>query len=220
MWIVTNINTVSIGDSEYTPGSWMHKSTLAYPLASRPHPTEEKIKAQAAGNTGTDPMDWAAYWIENDALAEQINDDPNPQVTLDGGNITNVEPAPEPATLWLHVDLSGGDGGDPIGIKNDGQDYITVNIALRDGPDPGTSSVAPVNGTWRIPLRDEAGNIWDMVRVTLSNGQLSTQYRTRTGARPALVHLNEADLEDIEHNGQAHKVRLTETIQINVFRDL
>jgi len=91
---------------------------------------------------------------------------------------------PPPVDIYLHVDLADGDGRVPIGLKNDGSNWIQVVTAFREGPDP-ASAVLPISGAWRVEIRDHKGDIYDIILVTLRPG--NPRSATPPPARPPSV---------------------------------
>lgn len=120
-------------------------------------------------------------------------------------------------TIYLHISLSGGDGdADVLGVNLDGSNPIHVVGTLREGSDSASPVVEAVSGTWRVQLRDQAGGIYDIVQVTMTAGVAEMDYTPATNLRPALVHMDEADLIRVE----GYTVRLANPVEMKVYRTL
>ncbi len=134
----------------------------------------------------------------------------------DQGQITAVE---LPRQLWLHLDISGGDGDDPPGIKNDGAHALAISAALRASEDP-DSPLVEVDGDWRITIRDDTGAIYDVVKVSMTSGRVTISYTT--SARPALCRLDESDFAPLPDpaGGAPYTIRLAGQTRWKVYRTL
>ena len=181
-------------------------------------PADGNVLAAAASETGANPDDLAIWAAPDLATARQFASLALDQIqaTMENGVVTAVQEV-TPPTTYLHVTVSGGDGDVPPGIRNDGQDSLQVNVALRAGEDP-ASAVVPLDGAWRIIVRDDTGAIYDVVKVQLTAGQASIAYTS--DQRPAACRLLESDFISVEYAGQEYQVRLVGDTNFKVFREL
>lgn len=136
--------------------------------------------------------------------------------TIVDGQVVGMEVVTEPA-VYLHLGISGGDGDTPPGIVNDGVAAIQVDIALRASADPG-SPVLPVSGDWRVTIRDDTGAIYDVVRLTITNGQAQVSYTSNQ--RPAVCQVLERDFYPVTVGGVSYQVRLAGSAEFKVYRVL
>ena len=133
------------------------------------------------------------------------------------GRWTVVQPSKMPGVLFLHVDISGGDGMNPIGISNNGTDTFQVTAALRNGIEAG-SNIVPYSGEWRIIIRDSQGGIYDQVKVVMTDGILDFLYGTTNPA--GVCSMNAADLTEIfEIGNMQYSLRLAKDVEFKVYRD-
>jgi hypothetical protein len=179
----------------------------------------ERALAATARNHGLEPADLTAHYVSDPELVARLDQAGLEEIaaTLDDqGEVSSLSVSPTP-TLWLHVTLSGGDGDTPPGIKNDGQDALTVEVALRAGPEP-DASLVPADGAWRITIRDDAGAIYDVVKVGLASGQANFSYTT--DGRPGLCRLDERDLAPITAGNTTYRLRLASPVEFKVYREV
>lgn len=179
----------------------------------------ERAIAATARNHDLEPADLVAHYVSDPELVARLDQAELEEIAVtldDQGAVASLSVSPTP-TLWLHVALSGGDGDTPPGIKNDGTDALSVSVALRSGQDP-SSPVVPVTGAWRITIRDDTGAIYDVVRITLTDGQANFSYTT-TG-RTGLCRLDERDLAPLTAGEATYRLRLARPVEFKVYREL
>lgn len=159
-------------------------------------------------------------------ILHAVDHDPYPEAPLneltghiEGGVVTGMEliPTAQAPAVYLHLGIGGGDGDDPPGIVNDGQQALLVDVALRAGPDPG-SPVLPVSGDWRVTIRDDTGAIYDVVRLTITAGQAQVSYTSNQ--RPAVCQILERDFIPVQAGGVIYQVRLVGRPVFKVYRVL
>jgi len=180
---------------------------------------EARAIAATARNHGLEPADLVPHHVSDPDLAARLDQAELEEIapTLDDqGAVTSLDVSPTP-TLWLHVSLSGGDGDTPPGIKNDGTDTLTVNVALRAGPEP-EAPLVPASGSFRVTVRDDTGAVYDVVKVSLASGQASFAYTT--GGRPGLCRLEERDLAPLTAGDTTYRLRLAQPVEFKVYREL
>jgi len=117
--------------------------------------------------------------------------------------------------IFLHIDLSDGDGLSPIGIVNDGANSIHVVATLRQTSDP-NSDVIPLSGKWRIPIRDDQGHIYDIILVNVIDGVADFYYSTTH--RPAVCHIDEKDFEPLSYNNELYLIKIVGNTTFKVYR--
>lgn len=208
-------------DSE---GNVIYRSANTYATVSdqdgntvkvRRWPSEAQARQDAAAS-GVDLTGSDHYEIEADGLAAQLTGGQK-VVTIEGGQVASVEPAPGLPEVYLHFGITGGDGMDPPGIINDGADALTVDISLRGGPGA-ADPVIPVSGIWRVAVRDEGGDIYDVVKVAVAGGQATVSYTS--SQRPAICKLEQRDLDTVESGGVTYRVVLAGDTAFRVYREL
>lgn len=172
-----------------------------------------------------------AYRIECETLPEAgplqlVTDDPalglepdlhQVRAAIEDGQVTAITSATQAPAVYLHLGIGGGDGDDPPGIVNDGQQALLVDVALRAGPDLG-SPVLPVSGDWRVTIRDDTGAIYDVVRLTITAGQAQVSYTSNQ--RPAVCQILERDFIPVQAGGVTYQVRLVGRPVFKVYRVL
>ena len=186
-------------------------------------PDEDQATARAlqvtACNYGLEPEDLAAHHVADPDLAARLDQAPLEDIRIsldDQARVASLSVS-SPPILWLHVSLSGGDSEVPPGIKNDGQDALTVGVALRSGPES-DAQIVPASGAWRITLRDDTGAVYDVVKVTLTGGRASFSYTT--DGRPGLCRLDERDLAPITAGDTTYRLRLARPVEFKVYREV
>lgn len=125
-------------------------------------------------------------------------------------------PSPVPQyNLYLSAVLTGGDGLSPLGVVNNGTSSISValTISLTSG-----GTAAPLTGTWRVPIRDQNNNIYDIVLVNLVNGQATLAYTTTL--LPAHCSVNQNDFSVVTIGSTNYTVQLVTPITFIVYRAL
>jgi len=100
--------------------------------------------------------------------------------------------------VYYHIELSGGDSMEPIGIVNDGAMSVDVVITARTGADPASPIFELINGKpWRVAMRNSDGMVYDIVKINFDNsGMAAFSYKT-TGAA-AIVSIDEKDLSVLQ----------------------
>jgi hypothetical protein len=131
--------------------------------------------------------------------------------------VVEVSPAPADPEVWLHLAVTGGDGDTPPGVLNDGVDALTVTAAIRSGSGQ-ADPVVPLEGAWRITIRDDVGAVYDVVKVTLTAGESSVAYTT--SGRTAVCQVLESDFLPVEVSGVTYRVRLAAPVAFKVYREL
>ncbi|GEM_PF-4165578 len=129
-------------------------------------------------------------------------------------------PATPESYLFLHINLSDGDGIDPIGMLNDGTDTISISAAFRETEDPASNILAMINGMWRVVIRDSDRLVYDIIGVNFVNGMASFSYKTTN--RPAICKLHESDLNalPIIIGETEYKIVLVNPVEFKVYRTL
>jgi hypothetical protein len=120
--------------------------------------------------------------------------------------------------LYLHIGMVDGDEKEPIGIKNDGTDYMTVTATFRVGASPTSDVVAAINDEWRVLIRDNDGSIYDVILVAFVNGISTFVYKTTN--RPAVCTMKESDLEMITLGPNIYKMKFVSEPQFTIYRTL
>ena len=120
--------------------------------------------------------------------------------------------------LYLHIDMVDGDGKEPIGIKNDGVDYMTVTVTFRATDNPASPVIEAINDEWRVLIRDNTSAIYDVVLIVFTNGVVEFQYKTTN--RPAVCTLDEDDLEFINLGEDVYKLKIANEAKFTVYRVL
>ena len=175
----------------------------------------DRALAITAANHGLAPEDLTAHTVDDPDQAQALDqvDLADIQVTIESGQVTSVSPTPAPVTLYLHVAISGQGGtyqGVPLFAPGDS---MSVKVALRAGTDP-DSTVAPISGTWPVPIVSDDGSEYDRVFVTTTDGQASFTYPIpdRTGK----CALSEQGMDRIAYGGAVYQIRLAQPVQFFV----
>lgn len=200
-------------------GAVVHRTALSTsgPVMNMP-PVPETI-ARVVAETGLNPADlltWAPPDVET-ARALAALPPESLAATLEGGQVVEVGPAPTGPEIWLHLAITGGDSDTPPGVLNDGVDSLTVTAAIRAGSNP-ADPVVPLDGAWRITIRDDVGAVYDVVKVTLTAGESSVAYTTN--GRTAVCQVLASDFLPVEVAGVTYRVRLAESAAFKVYREL
>lgn len=119
-------------------------------------------------------------------------------------------------SLYLHSEMAGGDGKDPIGILNDDSSTLSISAAMRFSSDPNSDIVTAFNGEWRIKIRDESDMIYDIITVEFINGESVINYTTKNKA--AECYISEDDFDPVEYNGVIYSVRMVDDISFIVYK--
>ena len=120
--------------------------------------------------------------------------------------------------LYMHVTMVDGDGKEPIGLKNDGIDYMTATCTFRATENPLSPVITSINEEWRVLIRDNDSLIYDVVLVVFTNGVATLVYKTIN--KPGICTMQESDLELIELGGNTYKVKLANTVKFFIYRTL
>lgn len=153
----------------------------------------------------------------------------NQKATYDGTTLTVVETAEIPAAednsikyLYAHIEFSGGDGLDPIGIETSEGDDLAITVTIMDGEDSDTANtVTALSGKWRFTLRNEAGGIYDVIGATFSEGVAAVTYKgTRAEKRgPAIVSFLESDLTTASVGDVEYKFHIVGDTTFKAYED-
>lgn len=127
--------------------------------------------------------------------------------------VADIEKPPEPEQfidLWLHIQLSGGDGIDPVGIETNTSPDIIGVATIRGSGNPASPVVQAFSGKWRVTLRQSDGRIYDVIAITFDKGVANFLYRrTRASKRgPGVVHLLPSDLEPVRYGNAVYTLQL------------
>jgi len=121
--------------------------------------------------------------------------------------------------LYIHLEMTDGDGREPIGIKNDGVDGLSVVATFRQSEDPESSVLTSVTGmSWRVTIRDISNQVYDIVDVTFTNGVSSFVYTTSD--KPAICYIREYDLEKVTFGDTEYTLKLVGDTTFKVYRQL
>lgn len=118
--------------------------------------------------------------------------------------------------IKLEISLSGGDGrNDPIGLYNDGVNYIGVNVALKLPDD----NILPITKQYRIIMRLCDGTKYEMLGVNIVDGQASFNYTT--SGKTGEVHIEPEDMtETFDVGGVLHGIEVTGDCCFKVYRQI
>lgn len=134
-------------------------------------------------------------------------------------NGVSFSDAPEPDCLFIHLAMSGGDGRDPIGIRNNGIDALNVVATFRESENPSSPVITAIDGvSWRITVRNAKGDIYDIVDVAFAAGVASFAYTTDN--KPDVCQILESDFEQIEIGGTTYTLKLIGDNIFKVYRQL
>ena len=120
--------------------------------------------------------------------------------------------------IYLHTNLSGGDGIDPIGITNDGIESISILATFRTGEDSESDVITSINSSWRVTIRNKNNDIYDIVNVTFTNGVVSFNYTTTSS--PDICSIVESDFEDVTIGETTYEIKLIGNTTFKVYRSL
>jgi len=122
------------------------------------------------------------------------------------------------AFIYLHVNVTDGDGKEPIGVKNDGVNYLSVEATFRVSSDPGSTVIATITEQeWRVTVRDANDAIYDVVNVKFVSGICTFQYVTTNS--PTFCSIIESDFDLVEMAGVTYKILLVDEVIFKVYRD-
>ncbi len=125
-----------------------------------------------------------------------------------------LAPQEQTPCVCLHVEISGGDGGDPPGISNDGVDSLSVSAVFRATEDSNSDIVEDVNITRRINIRDDKNNVANIIKISFAAGICNFSYATARAA--GLFHIAQADFTE-KINGVS--IKLIGDTQFKVYED-
>jgi hypothetical protein len=120
--------------------------------------------------------------------------------------------------IYLHIDMVDGDGKEPIGIKNDGIDYMTVTATFRATDNPASPVISAINEEWRVLIRDNNNAIYDVVLIVFTEGIAEFAYKTTN--RPAVCTMLESDLELVTLGEDIYKLKLASDARFTIYRTL
>ena len=127
---------------------------------------------------------------------------------------TQPQPGPETSDIipiYVHIDITGGDGEDVVGIKNDGTDSCTITATIRSGIESDSTIINAVSSSWRVNIRNLAGSIADVVKITFVNGQVTFNYTTLPNAQCGTYFISPEDVyEEFEMGGTTYKFTLVQ----------
>lgn len=205
--------------ADKTSGRIVYRTGIARRVDGSVIPVLEGVataRAQARGLVLADLL-WRPASEQEVALIE-ANPLGNLSAAIEGDAITVIEAAPEPPALYLVCAISDADNQYPPGVINDDNDSFTFTAELQDE----AGNVVPASNTWRIPVRDETGALYDQVAVEMVDGVASASYRTTN--RPAKgLHLEETDLNEVPvvvPGVGAFQVKIRQNVNFKVYRSL
>lgn len=176
-------------------------------------------------------------------LLEKYKIDPETGIRLDGdpsygdtvryvyytestGKTTIVDkiwaPVPPPPVVrikvFIHVDITGGDGEVPPGINKNNVDFVSITFTLRETENPASAVKTAISRNWQVKLRDQDGNLYDYLQVAFVNGVATIQY---TATRPGVVSIFKEDVSDIISGAEVTLVPSASTSpMLKVYNDL
>lgn len=100
--------------------------------------------------------------------------------------------------IWYHIDATGGDGQNPIGIRNDGVDALNITATARSSQDP-ASAIRLINDTFRMEIRTQDGYVYDVVLITFVDG-IGTLVYTDDAPKGNTLTLSMADGAECQIN--------------------
>ena len=124
---------------------------------------------------------------------------------------TYIEPDTD---IFYHISITGGDGGNPIGILNDGVSSAQMSIDVKNT----AGDLLPFAGDWRVMLRNSDGFEYDIVGITFADGHVEFDYTT-TGDT-AIVSLLESDLTPVNIGGLTYTPHLVGDLTFKVYREM
>ncbi len=128
-----------------------------------------------------------------------------------GENLDDYEPYYRFDELLLDITLSGGDGDTPIGIRNNGIDIVNIAYELKNND----GILAPVDGSFRVVLRDSDELVYDMIKIDFVSGAGSVDYSTTFN--PAIVFI---DGQDLSIPGLDVTITIEKDQYIKIYREL
>jgi len=148
--------------------------------------------------------------------------DPKPQSgwLYDAETGTFTAPIVEEATnLYIHLEMTDGDGREPLGILNDGIDSLGIVATFRASSDPASPVIAAVTGfSRRVTIRNEARQIYDIVDVTFTDGVATFDYTS--DSRPDVCQILESDFDAIVMGETIYNLKLVGSSVFKVYRSL
>lgn len=111
----------------------------------------------------------------------------------------------------VEVTITGGDGMDPPGVALYDPNGLQIEFTLQMN-----GQIVPVDGLWRVPIRDADGRMADMVSVNVRSGRGTIAYK------PLSVGLFEIREDDLDHvkapDGTDLVVKLARPVRIKAYR--
>ena len=137
-------------------------------------------------------------------------------ITFTPGTPVPPDPSEQPPTpLYVHIDITGGDGEDVIGIKNDGTDSCTITATIRMGIESDSSIVTAISSAWRVNIRNLSDIIADVIKITFVNGEVTLNYSTLPNAQCGTYYISPEDVyEEIEMGGTTYKFTLAQRCEL------
>jgi len=124
-------------------------------------------------------------------------------LTWSGDAITGWSDAP---SVYLHFTIAGGDGDDPPGANIDGSNPLQISVALRQTADP-ASPIINKTATWRITIRGENGGVYDVRKITLTNGTAGPFNYSGIGLAAA-CEIRQSDFDPITAGDTTYNVNI------------
>lgn len=140
--------------------------------------------------------------------------------TIENGEVISVEPSVA-YHVWLHMNMAGGDGSDPIGvdITNTTITPILFSAQLRQTADPYSAIIAKTYD-YRITMRCD-GSVYDVRSIHLESGIMTTiGYQGNKEARAGIVQVFESDFEKVTVGANTYTVHLAQPVLFKVYRNM
>lgn len=189
-------------------------------------PTAEMAIADALKNVpNLTEIELLAWETRDEEVAKTLHQsEPDALVaTIENDQVTDVQPAPDPPTLYIHTTLTGGiqSPSGTLYLKNDGVDTLQVHAELRDGPDPAASNAVTqlegqdISAMWALELVNlDTGALADTPLVQMSAGVIDVNYTTTIA--PCEVELAEDRLQPIGD----YQLKLAQPVRFKIVRAL
>lgn len=119
--------------------------------------------------------------------------------------------------IYMHITISGGDNKIPPGIENNGIDALIFNCAFRKGIETTSDIITEISGiSFRTPIRDDSGKIYDLRNIPFTNGTVTFEYKTQKGT--GMFHIDETDFtHEVNLDGIKYSIRLPNEISFKVY---
>ena len=146
-------------------------------------------------------------------------------ITIDGSthDITQINTNDEITQYYVHFDISGGDGNDPIGIYSDGSNSASITVTIRESEDPSSNIITDINETWRVSIRKEdTREVVDVIGVSFTNGQATFNYSAPPTGICGVYYVDDEDIYKEYEISQDNWVsfNLVDIPQIKVYRNV